>query len=330
MGSFRKVALHGTAVFVTTSVEEGFVFPANPLIMELLKKSAAQALALHPLDICAMLAESTHVHFILVLDDPDTLRGFMERFKTESAHAVNNLLGRDKHTIWCEGYDSPTLLDLEKAIDKLAYLYENPSKDGLADSVDRYQHLSTWKMFLSGHSTVHTYHLPRPAFRKLPESAHCYEGYKREHRLLVRRHDKRTFEVNHTAWMEVFGVTDRAEQQAVKERVIAEVRRREALHRAYREELGRNVIDARRQRETRIGAPYQPKRSGRRTWCLGSYREQRKAFIAKIKRRVKEAERVWKEWKNGNTAEPFPIGLYPPSLPKRGNVYPVSLHSEGY
>jgi hypothetical protein len=46
----------------------------------------------------------------------------MERFKTESAHAVNNLLGREKRTVWCKSYDEPVILDKAMAIDKLTRL----------------------------------------------------------------------------------------------------------------------------------------------------------------------------------------------------------------
>ena len=49
-----------------------------------------------------------------------TQLGFMERFKCETAHAVNRLLGRRQVTVWCKGYDSPVILTLDDLVEKLA------------------------------------------------------------------------------------------------------------------------------------------------------------------------------------------------------------------
>ena len=48
----------------------------------------------------------------------------VRKFKTESAHAVNRLLGIRKRTIWCEGYDSPMVYkDLDRAVEKIKFCF---------------------------------------------------------------------------------------------------------------------------------------------------------------------------------------------------------------
>ena len=130
----NKVFFHGSIHFVSISVEEGFMFPPNPLIKELLKKCIAQAQHLYPIQICALLVESTHIHLLVRVIDPQDAVNFFGRFKTESAHAVNRLLGRKKRTVWCEGYDSPLVDDIETIKDKICLLYTSPSPRDLARS----------------------------------------------------------------------------------------------------------------------------------------------------------------------------------------------------
>ncbi len=43
----------------------------------------------------------------------------MERFKCETGHAVNRLLGRRQVTVWCQGYDSPAILALDDLVEKM-------------------------------------------------------------------------------------------------------------------------------------------------------------------------------------------------------------------
>jgi hypothetical protein len=42
----------------------------------------------------------------LVVINPDHVEAFFRHFKTESAHMINGLLGRNKRTLWCGGYES--------------------------------------------------------------------------------------------------------------------------------------------------------------------------------------------------------------------------------
>ena len=105
------------------------------------------------MDISHFLVEGTHMHLIAVVQNPDDIKGFMERFKTESAHCINRLLGRKKRTVWCEGYDSPLLLTADDVVNTITYIYTNPAKDNLETSIDNYPGLSSWSMFLE-HSHI--------------------------------------------------------------------------------------------------------------------------------------------------------------------------------
>ncbi len=63
-----------------------------------------------PVRICHILVEATHIHLVVVVINPDHVEAFFRHFKTESAQMINGLLGRNKRTLWYEGYDSPIIL----------------------------------------------------------------------------------------------------------------------------------------------------------------------------------------------------------------------------
>jgi REP element-mobilizing transposase RayT len=296
------------------------MFPPNPLIKLLLEKSLAQAQALHPVCICHLTFETTHVHMLLVVDNPDDVKGFMERFKTESSHAINRLLGREKHTIWCEGYDSPTVLDVPKVLDTIAYIYENPAKDGLVDSINHYPGVCSWKHFRAGKTSFPTCFVPRDAIRALPNRLLSLYEYRREARLLTHGRKAVTFKISPDAWMKVFEITDPQERRKLNESIIQEVAQREAVHRQLRTAAGKQVIGAARLQEQPIGRAFTPEREGQKMICLASDKELRIPFIQAVKDLIEEGKEVLAEWRRGNFTIPYPLGLYPPSLPKRAEV----------
>ncbi|WKZ56141.1 MAG: hypothetical protein QY326_05220 [Bdellovibrionota bacterium] len=83
MPSPRKYHPHGSVLFVTASLEEGLLLVANPLCQAIVRTCLARAQFLHPVRICHFLFEATHVHMLLVVDNPEDVSDFMERFKTE-------------------------------------------------------------------------------------------------------------------------------------------------------------------------------------------------------------------------------------------------------
>ena len=150
MSKRMKYHPHGSVLFCTFSLEEGLLLLSNPLCQAIIKSCLARAQALCPVKICHIVTEATHVHLILVVDNPDDVYGFIRNFKVETAHMFNRLLGRDKRTVWCEGYDSPIVLTPVRALAAIAYMYSNPAKDNLERSIDEYPGFSSWQMFLKG------------------------------------------------------------------------------------------------------------------------------------------------------------------------------------
>ena len=311
-----------SVLFCTFSLEEGILLLANPLCKAILKSCLARAQILHPVRICHFIVNATHVHIVLVVENPDDVHAFIRCFKTETAHMINGLLGRDKRTVWCEGYDSPVVLTPVRALIAIAYLYANPAKDNLESSIDKYPGFSSWEMYRSGKTTRSWKRLRRPQFEFIPRDAHNLRGYsKLAEELLAESKEMQTFTLEPNAWMEAFGFRCPKQQQEITERLIKRIRHLEERAERLRTEQKKRVLGREKLNNQVFDLSYRSKRTGRRMWCLSEKKNVRVAFITFFKKLMQTARAVRQKWKGGEVSVPYPPGLYPPSMPKLANAF---------
>jgi REP element-mobilizing transposase RayT len=164
MSRYLKYHPNGNVLFITSSIEEGLLFLCNPLCTAILKSCLSAALAKYPVRLCHFVIEPTHIHIIIVVENPEDVPEFMKYFKCETAHRINRVLGRRKRTVWCEGYDSPIVLTPLRALVAISYLYSNPAKDSLTYNIDEYEGVSRWNMFSKGEHSEENKIIPRDEF----------------------------------------------------------------------------------------------------------------------------------------------------------------------
>jgi REP element-mobilizing transposase RayT len=308
---------HGSVLFVTFSVEEGLFLLSNPLCQIIVKSCLVAAQQKYPVIISHFIVQATHVHLIMVVNNPDDISGFVRYFKTESAHMLNRVLGRKKRTIWCEGYDSPIILSPVRAILAIAYIYANPVKDNLVNTIEEFPGLSSWNMY-HGEAYTQTWKIfKRSDFRLLPQSAHKYSGYEVEANHIIQNSTKTAeFTIKPYAWMTAFGINSPEEHETIHKRIIRHIRRIEERARIKRTKERKPLMGRDRLLNQKIDPFYLPQRNGKKMWCLAENRLRRAPFITFLKGLFKKARLISKKWLLGDFNEPYPLGLYPPPLPK--------------
>jgi len=315
---------HGSVLFITFSIEEGLLLLCNPLCEVIIKSCLARAQFLHPVTICGLLVEATHVHLLLVVDNPNDVPGFVRCFKTESAHMLNRVLGRRKRTIWCESFDDPIVLSLPRALMVMVYMYSNPSKDNLEESINLYPGVSSWKMFIRGEFKKSWKRLQRDDFKYLPRDAHNLKGYTREsQRVLGQSKQSHEFTINPNAWLRAFGVKSKEEQEQINKKIIERIAKVEERAQRKRVLEKKQVIGAKALRNQAFNLNRQSSRAGKRMWCLSEKRSLRIEFINFLKELFCKARDVSARWGIGDFSDPYPPGLYPPAMPKRSE--PLSI-----
>lgn len=325
MARLRKYHVNNTVLFLTFSIEEGLLLLSNPLIEFLLKGCLAHAQSHHPVKICHYLMEATHVHMIVVVENPDDIRGFIERFKTESSHRINRILGRKKRTIWCEGYDSPIVLTVNDVINKIVYIYTNPSKDNLEDSIEEYPGLSSWRMFQRKDYKKNWKFARRAKYMPLTKDANTPQGYiKIARKLSSGCKETILFKIEPDAWMNCFEILDQKRRQELNDEIHVKIRTQERQYRLERSAKGSRVLGKKKLMNELLNTTHQSERHGRKVWCICEDIEFRKEFITFLQELSKRATEVYRRWVLGDFSEAFPMGMYSPSMPKLVN--PISFY----
>lgn len=304
----------GYPVLVTARTEEGLPFIATALMRLILDSIMARALAVSHVKLCHYIWMGNHFHFLIVVKDPQDVEQFIGRVKTESAHAVNRLLGRRRRTIWVGDYDSVPILTFEDAEEKVRYCYLNPRRANVASSIQVYGRPSSWQAVTSGNLSRMVPWIQRSALspelltdkaavEKLTNNASV------SHELSISPH----------AWMDAFGVTDKDTQERIHKKICATV---------FEEELALAKTQVGTPADERPGAvqdmrrPYTPTKFSRRMWCICSDVPLRVAYILFVKTLIREGRDVLRRWRKGERAAPYPPGLPPPSFPRLATLLP--------
>ena len=311
----RKIFIHGTVVEVCFRTEEGLPLPATPYIKVILESIFARAQSLFPVTICHYLVMANHIHMLVVVDDPAGVPAFVGYLKGESAHAVNRLMGRKKHTVWCDGFDSPIILDAENAIKAIAYIYSNPQQANLEDRIEKYPHLSTWKAFLSGGEERTVLRIPRDAVPALPRRMLSFkEQHELARKLQEQGREESVLLIEPDAWMACFDELAHREPEEVNRVIIERVRsREEALDRLRK----KPVLGAHALMLETVYREYQPVKRGRRMLCLSTFKTLRVAFIRWFREHCAQAVclRQAVDWLHR-----LPPGLFAPGGALRANL----------
>jgi REP element-mobilizing transposase RayT len=314
----RKCFIHGTVVEIGFRIQEGLLLPPTKLMRALLDGLLARAQNLYPLTICHFVIMSNHVHLLGVVQDPNDVPRFMEYFKRESAHAINRMLSRPQRTVWSPGYDSPTVLDAQKTIQRIIYFYTNPQQARLVQRIEDYPHLSSWEAFLADGSTHEVPYFPRTA---VPKSLSPGDG----NSLPLLMEMQRKAKVKHTlrilphAWMNCFNETIGCDALKYKNEILSAVRQKESeLDRT----CGESVVGKRALQSSELRLDFTPKKCGKRMICLGSTKEIRRIFIEWFKISAIHAAKAISGWIRGSANQITP-GFFAPGGLLHSYLVPV-------
>jgi REP element-mobilizing transposase RayT len=321
----RKVFIHNLPVEVGFRTEEGLPLPPNPLIRLLLSSIIARAQYLYSVTICHFVVMANHMHLILVVQDPADIPDFVGYIKRESAHFVNRLLGRIGHTIWADGYDSSTLLDPHKVMQRIVYCLANPARANLVDSINDYPHLSSWNAFISGDTELETARIARDSLKTLPRrTLSLREQQLLANTLKAKGQEESILRIEPDAWMQCFNATRHVDPHEINTQLLELLRKDEQYWRSKRKAP---VLGAHQLILQPMTAEHTPKKRSRRTLCMSSIPQIRIAFIRWAKSLFAEAPRFFKQCISAEWLSLMPPGLFAPGGALRANILPQFVPS---
>ena len=320
----RRSFLSGCVYFITSRTEEGLPFVPLRFMNILLWSALARAIRLYPVQLIAVTMEANHIHMIIRVIDPKDASQFVGYFKSESAHHLNRLLGRQGRTVWAERFDNPILLDYQKALDIFSYVTLNPVKDGLVDSIAEYPGVSSYPYLRDGVSEVSVKLIPKGSVGPLKDPSQPFK----EDDGLVEFYGSDQF-ISATVKLEpeslraAFPELDRMNDAQLRQVLLS---RLESDEIAFRDQRGSSVtIGPHRLTRGSILAPHTPPNNGRKMICLSNFAELRKEFISQFRVVCRQCKEVYERWKLGYANIPFPPGMFAPPFPRLANMIPAML-----
>ena len=322
----RKIMIKGNVLLVTSRMEEGLPMVMNRFMNLIIWSVLAKARLLYKAKVCHFLFMGNHFHMIVVVEEGEEVSNFIGYVKSEIAHAINQLLGRKKKTIWESGYDSPVLLTYEDVIRYVKYIYNNPVRANLLKSINHYKGVSSWNMFISGQEEKLCRIISRSAIFELEEnlkkeSIGRLEEKKVLEQLLLTSKKERGFKIFPDAWMDCFEETrdlTEEERQDLNRRIMEDIEKEEVELSRAREEKGEGVLGVERLSRKPIQESHTPKKGGCRMICLSMNKGLRSLFIQCYRSLCETARSIYEVCKAGEVKDynnlDFPGGLFPPNL----------------
>lgn len=320
----RRCFLSGRVYFITSRTEEGLPFVPLRFMNMLLWSALARAIKLYPVNIIALTIEPNHFHMMIRVIDPEDASRFVGYFKAESAHHLNRLLGRQGRTVWSERFDSPILLDYEKALDIFSYILLNPVKDGLVDSIAEYPGVSSYPSLRDGFNHLSVKGIPKSVVEPLSDPSRPFMEDEKLAQIYSSDEFKTvTIKLEPESLRKAFRELEEKNDSEVRELLLS---RLEADELAIRQSRGtKRAIGPDCLKRASILTPHTPPRTGVRMLCLSTIAELRKDFIRQFRHLCRQCTEVFNRWKLGFLKTPFPPGMFAPSLPRRANMIPVVM-----
>ena len=319
----QRYLVPGGIHFVTFRTEEGLPFVPLQFINTLICSALARAQRLYPVTIICFVVQANHVHLLVRVTDPELISKFIGYFKAESAHYLNRLLNRRQRTVWAERFDSPAVLDIDKALELFAYCSLNPVKDGLVSSMEQYPGVASYKYLIKSENHIEAKDIPR---HKVPALIYPHNP-QRENIKLSQYFNSDEFKnlSIHLSPEELrlaFPATKNVTAEQFRERLLQTLTKYEALY--LNDRAGRAPLGVQKLVSGSLLAPRKPPTTGKKMICLSTCKELRKRFIDVFKRLRAQCRLTFNQWKSGFDI-PYPSGMFAPQLPRISNFIPQAI-----
>jgi hypothetical protein len=324
MGHPRRYYEHGSVYWVTNRLAEGLPFVPCNYINNLLYGILAKAHQRTPSVVsCGWLFLANHFHALLLTDgDPQDVAEFMNYVDGEIAKVVCRILGKRHYKVWAQRYNAARLLRAEDVMERMAYMYANPSTANLVESIEDWPGVSTWNEFIGGETRY--YKRVKPSeIPRLPNGA-MNKSLRRSLDEAVEEISRNSLplQIDSFAWKHCFEASRELTNNELREDIIKRVRGFEQSSRRKRIKKKKSVVGAATLVQQNPHRSYKPKSFGRRVFCISSCPELRAEFIALYKDFCYRCEQVWKDWKAGSPEPSYPPGAFVPPQAPHANVLP--------
>ena len=321
----RRVVFGNTLYEIVPRAREGLPLPPNETTNQLLTGILARTQRDEKVTLCNFVEMNNHAHQHCIPNEPEQQAKFYMEYQKKVTDTVRRLTKRSRLTLW-EGRPSVMrLAELEDAVQRLVYIFLNPVKANLVNSIDEYPGLSTWKAFTTCEASVDAevrlkaYWTPVSHLESLPPGNRLSPACDKATAARLRESsDSVEYDlvIKPLAWLKIFGVTDPSQIERIRQRVISEVYAREAKLTKERVEEGRGVMGAQRLRHQEYLKPHTPRKKERKIFLICGNHSLRLTLIKVFQDIFAACHKCYLALKTGIPHE-WPPGTFVPWVPPR-------------
>ena len=273
----------------------------------------AKAQTLYPVQVCHFQWMGNHFHLILA-GRAAAVSSFMGFFQGEIAKYIKLIVPKFYQTkFWKGRFKEQKLCTAQDVINKIIYIYANPARAGLVESIFEWPGVSSWKMYTNGSNRFCVRFVEIKDFKKIARRiCHMKDAHAAKELRLIGKASYE-FSIFPNVWKRCFKESALWTDEYIRETVVSGVAEREKeldLERGSKPVLGVNAL-----KNQSITQPYEPKDTGGSPFLICHDLEIRKQCIESYKLFCKQCREAWEQWKKGMFDALFPSGCYRPGTP---------------
>ena len=281
-------------------------------------------------ELCHFVDMNNHSHSMAVSITGENLSKFHMELKKKTTDAVKALLGRASLSLWERRTGVFRVVTLEDAIERVVYIYCNPSNAGLCDCIEQYPGLSSWNAFkecapsIDAEVEIEARWYPVSEIPTIPTDRRLSPW---QDAALHRELRESSKSVQHPIvlkpfkWLETYGVTQPADIETIRQKIINRVREAERVNAEARARDNKRSVSPDALRRAVYMKPHKPKKRERKIFLICSDKELRLALLESFRRTVSRCRECYQKAKAGVRVE-WPPGTFTPWFPP-GFVFPL-------
>lgn len=277
--------------------------------------------------ICHFVWMSNHLHMVIVVKDSFECTKFYCEVQKQITDAVKGLLGLRYLSLWLKNGTSVIRYgDLEGCIERIAYIYANPAKAHLVDSIKSYPGFSSWDGFNQNLSSLKASYKEECPWIRTPmitelvvKSVSPAQDQHITNRLKSAAKVTHELVIEPNAWMKVFGIETDEEIAEVNSQIHERLKSFEDLAREDRIKRGFKVKGATKLAQEYLTLDYMTKSTSRKIFAYAFNPKLRTQMIHEYKYLCELCYECYQRWKLGDYKVDWPLGVFLPAMPPRAN-----------
>ena len=265
---------------------------------------------------------NNHSHTLAVSNHCRELSDFYMEIQKKTTDAVKALLGLSSLSLWEGRPTVAKVATLDDVINRIVYIYCNPSNASLCDSIEEYPGINSWSAFLQceprvdAEVVVDARWYPVSEIPKLPARSLSPKQDARIHQELLGSEKALSHPIiiKPFKWLEFFGIIEAEKIERIRRKIINRVRENERGNAEARRAAGKRSVP----RSVLVREPYMkphtPKKKERKIYLICSDRELRVELLEQFQQILDRCRECYRKAKEGLRVE-WPPGTFTPWFP---------------